>query len=107
MKIKLVVFAPVTHTDIVRKALGKAGAGQIGDYTFCSFSVVGKGRFIPSDNTNPYVGNADNLEVVEEERIEVICDRSDAKTIIAAMRQAHPYEEVAFDIYTLLDESEL
>ncbi len=105
--VKIVTFVPVADADKVRNALGGAGAGQIGEYSFCSYSVVGKGRFVPSDKASPHIGEANKLEAAGEERIEVICGRTKAKTVIEAMRQAHPYEEVAFDIYPLIDEGEL
>jgi hypothetical protein len=107
MNVKIVTFVPIADADKVRKALGSAGAGQIGEYSFCSYSVVGKGRFMPSGKANPHIGTADQLEVVEEERVEVVCEKSKAESVIAAMRNAHPYEEVAFDIYPLIDEEEL
>lgn len=107
MKVKIVTFTPLENADAVRDALGKAGAGQIGEYSFCSYSVIGKGRFTPSANASPHIGKVGNSEVVEEERIEVVCDRSKAKAVIEAMKSAHPYEEVAFDIYPLLQEDEL
>ena len=105
--VKIVTFVPITDADKVREALGSAGAGQIGEYSFCSYSVIGKGRFVPSDEANPYIGTANQPEVVEEERIEVVCERSKAKAVVEAMRQAHPYEEVAFDVYQLIGEEEL
>ena len=107
MKVKIVTFVPQENADAVRDALGNAGAGQIGEYSFCSYSVVGKGRFTPSDNASPHIGVGGIAEVVDEERIEVECDRSKAKAVIEAMKSAHPYEEVAFDVYQLLDEEEL
>lgn len=106
-KVKIVTFVPVANADEVRKALGATGAGKIGEYSFCSYSVIGKGRFIPSSSANPHIGAANKLEVVEEERIEVVCERENAKAAIEAMKTAHPYEEVAFDIYPLLSEEEL
>ncbi|MBP9667539.1 hypothetical protein KBD87_01910 [Candidatus Saccharibacteria bacterium] len=106
-RVKIVTFAPLADADKVRDALGQAGAGNIGEYSYCSYSVIGKGRFIPSDKANPHIGTANKLELVEEERIEVVCGRENAKVIIEAMKQAHPYEEVAFDIYPLLSEEEL
>ena len=107
MKVKIVTFVPVSHADAVRGALGQAGAGQIGEYSYCSFTSIGKGRFIPSDTASPHIGTPGKPEIIGEERIEVICERKHAKEVITAMRQAHPYEEVAFDIYPLLDETEL
>lgn len=106
-KVKIVTFTPIENADEIRRALGEAGAGVIGEYSFCSYSVIGKGRFTPSQNANPHIGTANNPEVVEEERIEVVCDRANAKVVVAAMKAAHPYEEVAFDIYPLLDEADL
>lgn len=106
-KLKIVTFVPLEHAEKVRDALGKSGAGVIGEYSFCSYSVTGVGRFIPSPNARPHIGELNKLEAVKEERIEVVCTRSDAKQVIAAMKQAHPYEEVAFDIYPLIDEKDL
>lgn len=105
--IKIVTFAPLEDADKIRQALGEAGAGNLGNYTFCSYSVVGKGRFTPSAEANPHIGDKEVPEVVEEERIEVLCEKSKAKTVIEAMKSAHPYEEVAFDIYPLLSEEEV
>ena len=107
MRVKIVTFVPLDNADAVREALGKAGAGQIGEYSYCSYSVTGKGRFTPSNDASPHIGSSGVAEIVEEERIEVECDRSKAKAVIEAMKMAHPYEEVAFDIYQLLDEEEL
>lgn len=106
-RIKIVTFVPLKYAEKVRDALGKSGAGVIGEYSFCSYSVIGVGRFIPSSNARPHTGESNKLEAVEEERIEVVCARSYAKQVIAAMKQAHPYEEVAFDIYSLLSEEQL
>lgn len=99
--VKLVVFVPLTHTDIVRQALGEAGAGKIGNYDFCSFSSRGIGRFRGNENANPSIGEAGKYETVEEERIEVIVPREILKEVIEKVKSVHPYEEVAFDIYPL------
>ena len=106
-RVKIVTFVPLESTDKVREALGSSGAGKIGNYTFCSFSTPGQGRFMPSENTNPYSGEKLVVNVENEERIEVVCERVIAKQVITAMREAHPYEEVAFDIYPLINEDEL
>jgi hypothetical protein len=107
MRVKIVTFVPLDHSDAVRKALGDAGAGVIGEYSYCSFTALGKGRFLPSENANPTIGTSNSLETVEEERIEVVCDRDKAKNVIAELKKAHPYEEVAFDICPLINEEEL
>ena len=105
--VKIVTFAPIEDAEKIRQALGEAGAGNIGNYSFCSYSLVGKGRFTPSADANPHIGTNEIAEVVEEERIEVLCEKSKAKTVIEAMKNAHPYEEVAFDIYPLISEMDL
>ena len=105
--IKLVTFVPVDSADKVREAMGKAGAGALGDYRSCSWSANGYGRFTPEKGANPAIGEVGKPETVQEERIEVIVERSKAKQVIAALRKAHPYEEVAFDLIELLDEDEL
>src|SRR3989344_4652570 len=74
-KVKIVVFVPASHTDIVREAMGKAGAGKIGNYTNCSFSSKGIGRFKPEAGANPTIGEVGKLESVEEERIEMMCQK--------------------------------
>lgn len=101
--VKLVVFVPVTHTEIVLKALGEAGAGAIGNYSHCSFTTRGTGRFMPGAGTNPYIGKQGEIEAVEEDRIETILPRNILKRVIEAMEAVHPYEEIAFDIYPLED----
>ena len=100
--VKIVVFVPLTHTDIVRKAMGNAGAGNIGNYNYCSFSSRGTGRFTPLKGANPVIGKVDKAEEVEEERIEVVCSKDKAKEVAAAIKKVHPYEEVAIDIYPLV-----
>lgn len=99
--IKIVVFVPLTHADIVREAMGKAGAGKIGNYVFCSFSTRGIGRFKPEERAHPTIGEVGKPEVVEEERIETVCSRELVKQVVEAIKTVHPYEEVPFDIYPL------
>lgn len=105
--VKIVVFVPLTHVDKVREAIGKAGGGNIGNYSHCSFSSKGIGRFKPNDKANPHIGKVNKLEEVEEERIEFICPKDKAKSIISAIKKVHPYEEVALDIYQLTEENSL
>ena len=101
--VKLVVFTPLTHADIVRATLGNTGAGIIGNYDFCSFSTRGVGRFRGNENSNPSIGEAMEFEAAEEERIEVVIPRAILKNVIEAVKKVHPYEEMAFDIYPLED----
>jgi dinuclear metal center YbgI/SA1388 family protein len=98
---KLVVFVPASHADAVRTAITRAGAGTIGDYDSCTFSTAGEGRFRPLEGARPAVGSVGRLEVVEEVRIESVLPRRLRRQVVDAMRQAHPYEEVAYDVLEL------
>ena len=99
--VKIVVTVPETHADVVREAMGKAGAGKIGNYSFCSFSVKGTGRFRPDAGANPHIGEVEKPEEVAEERIEVTCPWSILDEVVKAIKKVHPYEEVVIDAYTL------
>lgn len=102
-KVKLVVTVPLTHADIVRQAMGDAGAWRFETYSHCSVSMPVTGRYIPLDGANPHIGTIGNFETVSEERIEVTCDKEIIKEVIEAMKAVHPYEQVAYDVYPLLD----
>ena len=102
-KYKLIVYVPVTHAKAVRQAIGEAGGGKLGNYSFCSFSSKGTGRFKPEQGANPAIGQVGKLEEVEEERVEVTCNADVLDAVITAMKRAHPYEEVAYDVYALED----
>lgn len=99
--VKVVVFVPEAHADAVRTAMGNAGAGKIGNYTFCSFSTKGIGRFKPIEGANPAIGKVGSLEAVDEEKIEMVCAKDLLSEMIEAIKKVHPYEEVALDIYPL------
>ena len=98
---KLVTFIPSEATDKVMKELYAAGGGHIGNYSECSFRVEGIGTFKPNQAANPTIGNADELEFVKENRVEVIFPGYLEDKIVTALFQAHPYEEPAYDIFLL------
>lgn len=98
---KLEVFIPVANTDHVLEAMHKAGAGNIGNYSNCSFRVLGTGIFKPNDMANPTIGSSNQQESVEENKVEVIFPSHLEGRIISAMKNAHPYEEVAFYLQSL------
>lgn len=98
---KLVTFCPVDHADKVREALFTAGAGHIGNYDNCSFNLTGKGSFRGLEGSDPYVGKLGTIHFEEEVRIETIYPLFSESRILDAMFKAHPYEEVAYDIYPL------
>ena len=98
---KWVVFVPVEHAEALRAGLFGAGAGEIGDYSQCSWSVTGTGRFLPGAGAQPAIGEVGRVQQVTEDRVEVIAPASARSRVLAAMRSAHPYEEPAFDVFTL------
>ncbi|HHV45432.1 MAG TPA: Nif3-like dinuclear metal center hexameric protein [Tissierellia bacterium] len=104
---KLVVFVPKSHADIIRNVLGEEGAGFIGNYSHCTFNIEGIGTFMPHEGTSPFIGEANKLEKVEEIRIETIVKKKDLNRIVKRMISAHPYEEVAYDIYPLFNKGEV
>ena len=104
-RVKIIVTIPVENVNEVRDAICEVGAGVIGNYTDCSMSTKCIGTFKPTDEANPYIGKNNNLEFVEEEKLEVVCDVKLVKKVITRLRQVHPYEEPAIDIIPLLDEN--
>jgi hypothetical protein len=99
---KLVVFVPREALDVVREALFAAGAGRIGNYEHCSWYTQGTGTFRGGEGTDPSVGEAGREERVAELRLETVFPEERQDDVLAALRDAHPYEEPAFDIYPLL-----
>jgi dinuclear metal center YbgI/SA1388 family protein len=98
---KLVFFCPIADAEKVREAVFSAGAGKIGDYDSCSYNLEGKGSFKAGENTNPHVGEKGKIHFEEEVRVETIMPNYLVGKVIAAMKAAHPYEEVAYDLYPL------
>lgn len=100
--VKLVVYVPQNQADTIKQALGQAGAGKIGHYSHCSFSVAGTGRFLPLKGAHPAIGRVGKLKEVAEERIETVCYQKVLPKILTAVKKVHPYEAPAIDIYPLL-----
>lgn len=98
---KIVVYVPKQHQEILRKAICDAGAGFIGNYSNCTFSSEGTGTFLPLEDTKPYLGKQGILERVQEVRLETIVPNSLLHTVLEAIKKVHPYEEPAYDIYTV------
>ncbi|MGK7389781.1 MAG: Nif3-like dinuclear metal center hexameric protein [Candidatus Cyclobacteriaceae bacterium M2_1C_046] len=101
---KLVTFIPSDETEKVMESLHKAGAGNIGNYSNCSFRIEGTGTFKPNEEANPSIGEKGILEKVTENRVEVIYPALNEQKILKALKDAHPYEEVAYYITTLENE---
>ena len=98
---KLITYVPATHTEAVLQALYAAGAGQIGEYHDCSFRLDGTGTFTPGPDTNPFEGAPNVPQTVPEQRVEVLLPLHLQHRALAALRQVHPYEEVAYELVKL------
>lgn len=98
---KLVVFVPEGYQDSLREAMGDSGAGWIGNYSHCTFMALGTGSFNPLEGSNPFIGKTGKLEEVPEYRLETIVPESMVQSVLHQVLEAHPYEEVAYDIYPL------
>lgn len=96
-------YVPESHLEVVKAALFAAGAGHIGDYDCCAWQVKGQGQFRPLSGSNPHTGRQDVVETVDEYRVELVCDEVHVRAAVAALRQAHPYEEPAFAVVKLED----
>ena len=103
--LKLSVYVPKTHADILLDSLFNSGAGHIGKYKNCSFKSDGLGSFLPTSGAKPFKGKVDLLEITEEVKVEVVLPNYLLHDVIHAMNNAHPYEEIAHDIYQILNNS--
>ena len=98
---KLAVYVPPSHAEAVKSAMAEAGAGRIGNYSHCFWEVLGTGQFRPEEGATPYQGEVGHEERVEEYRVEGVVPQSRLAAVLEAMRKAHPYEEVAYDLLPL------
>ncbi len=99
--LKLVVYVPKSHHQSVLDAVLASGAGSIGEYSHCSFNTEGTGTFLPGEHIHPHIGSPGKLEQAEEIRVETVLPESLKGKVVQAMIKAHPYEEVAYDLYAL------
>lgn len=104
-RVKIFVTIPLENVEEVRNKICEVGVGIIREYTYCTSSTKSIGTFKSNENANPYIGEKNNLEFVEEEKLEVVCDVDKVKNVIAKLREIHPYEEPAIDIFPLIDEN--
>ena len=100
---KLVFYVPVDQLETVKNAVFVAGAGRIGDYEHCCWQVQGSGQFRPLVGSQPFLGTVDELEVVDEFRVEMVCEDELIRNALRALLSAHPYEEPAYDVWQLAD----
>ena len=100
---QLVVYVPESHAEAIRKALSAAGAGNIGDYDSCSFSMKGTVRFRPLEGSKPAIGSKGIIESVPEERIECVVNSDQLKLVLHEIKRVHPYEEPAIHVLPMMD----
>lgn len=106
-KVKIEISAPSENIQEIRNAICEEGAGVIGNYSHCTISTKCKGTFKPLENANPYIGEIDKLELVDEEKLQAVCDIDILKKVLKRLREVHPYEEPAINIIPLIDEESL
>ena len=100
---KLIFYVPHRNAEAVKQAVFSTGAGQIGYYGHCSWETEGTGQFRPLAGANPTLGTQDKLEKVRELRVEVLCEEENIRQAIMAMKEAHPYEEPAYEVYEVMN----
>lgn len=100
---KLVFYVPESHLESVKAAVFAAGAGRMGNYDSCAWQTLGTGQFRPLPGSDPFIGEINYLQRVEEYRVEILCSDDCVAQALAALRNAHPYEEPAYDIWRLAE----
>lgn len=98
---KICFYVPLSHAEQVKNALFESGAGKIGQYSCCAWQVQGEGQFMPLEGSNAFIGEKNHLEKVPEYKVEMVCDKDLIHTAIAALKNAHPYEEPAYQVFKL------
>lgn len=100
---KIGIFIPASHLEPVKQAMFAAGAGRIGLYDCCAWQTLGQGQYRPLPDSQPFIGQQGVIETVEEYRVEMVCEDALISQVITAMKQAHPYETPAYDVWQLTD----
>ncbi|MDB4991917.1 MAG: hypothetical protein JWL75_162 [Parcubacteria group bacterium] len=95
------MYVPKENAEELREAIGNAGAGKIGNYTHCTFTIKGTGRSKPGEGANPAIGEVGKLVEIAEDRIETVCEADALEAVLAAIKRVHPYEEPATDVYPI------
>lgn len=98
---KLCYFVPESHLSVTKQALFDAGAGKIGEYDSCAWQCEGQGQFRPLAGSDPFLGHHGELETVKEFKVELVCEDHLVRNAILALKQAHPYEEPAYEVYRM------
>ncbi|MFT6153422.1 MAG: hypothetical protein ACJA0E_001764 [Bermanella sp.] len=97
------VYIPESHLEVVKTAMFNAGAGRMGNYEHCCWQIQGQGQFRPLAGSNAFIGKQGSSETVDEFKVELVCESAVLSLVITAMKQVHPYEEPAYDVYQPID----
>lgn len=100
---KLAFFVPASHVEVVKAAVFAAGGGHMGDYDHCAWQTLGQGQFRPLDGSQPYLGQIGQVEMVEEWKVELVVADDLVVQVVAALRQSHPYETPAYEVWRLAE----
>ena len=100
---KLAFFVPDSHVEVVKAAVFAAGGGRIGDYDHCAWQTLGQGQFRPLDGSQPFLGQTGQVEVVEEWKVELVVADELVAQVVAALKQSHPYETPAYEVWRLAE----
>ncbi|TRO34554.1 NGG1p interacting factor NIF3 [Pseudomonas putida] len=100
---KLAFFVPASHVELVKAAVFAAGGGRIGDYEHCAWQTLGQGQFRPLDGSQPFLGQTGQVEVVEEWKVELVVADERVAQVVAALKQSHPYETPAYEVWRLAE----
>lgn len=100
---KLCFNVPETHVESVKHAIFEAGAGKVGEYSHCSWQILGEGQFMPLAGSHAFIGEINQLERLPEYKVETICTHECIHDVIAALKKAHPYETPAYEVWALED----
>ncbi|MBK4992984.1 NGG1p interacting factor NIF3 [Pseudomonas sp. S37] len=100
---KLAFFVPASHVEVVKAAVFAAGGGRIGDYDHCAWQTLGLGQFRPLDGSQPFLGQTGQVEVVEEWKVELVVADELVAQVVAALKQSHPYETPAYEVWRLAE----
>ena len=100
---KLAFFVPASHVAAVKGAVFAAGGGRIGDYDHCAWQTLGQGQFRPLDGSQPFLGQTGQVEVVEEWKVELVVADELVAQVVAALKQTHPYETPAYEVWRLAE----
>jgi structural hemagglutinin/hemolysin toxin protein RtxA len=100
---KICFYVPIDHTETVKIAMFAQGAGKIGEYSCCAWQVLGEGQFMPLEGSHAFIGTKNQLEKISEFKVEMVCAAEHIQQAIAALKEAHPYEEPAYQVFKLED----